>query len=71
MSPSEQYWTFDLSPFVFQVQNINFSWVTTWWGITFFIVVFGGGFFLNWNQIKKYQQQITRKNTRITSKINR
>nr|BFD31485.1 hypothetical protein GTC16762_11030 [Pigmentibacter ruber] len=45
MIPSQSYWTFDLSPFVFQVKNINFNWVTTWWGILSLLIVFGGGYF--------------------------
>ncbi|APJ04391.1 prolipoprotein diacylglyceryl transferase [Silvanigrella aquatica] len=69
MIPSEQYWTFDLSPFVFQVKNLNFSWVTTWWGILSLIVIFGGGFFLIWNQIKKYKYQLEKSNSEKNNSI--
>ena len=53
MTPSQSYWTFDLSPYVFQVKNINFNWVTTWWGILLLLAVFGGGLFFTWTQSKK------------------
>jgi len=57
MTPSQAYWTFDLSPFVFQVKNINFHWVTTWWGAILLLVVFGGGLFLTWNYSNKLKKQ--------------
>ena len=38
------YWTFDLSPFIFEVKNIPFQWVTTWWGALLILLIFGGGF---------------------------
>lgn len=44
MDPAYHYWTFNLSPFLFQVKNLSFDWVTTWWGIVGLIFVFGGGF---------------------------
>ena len=53
MTPSQSYWTVDLSPYVFQVKNINFNWVTTWWGILLLLAVFGGGLFFTWTQSKK------------------
>ena len=40
------YWTFNLSPFIFQVKNINFHYLTTWWGISLCIIFFGGGYLL-------------------------
>lgn len=58
MNPSETYWTFDLSPYVFQVKNINFNWVTTWWGILLLFVVFGGGIFLSWTKNQKLKAEL-------------
>lgn len=56
MIPSQTYWTFDLDPFVFQVKNLNFNWVTTWWGILSLLVVFGGGYLLAHSQLKKLKR---------------
>jgi len=50
MVQSQQNWTFDLSPFIFEVKNIPFSWVTTWWGIISLIVFFAGGYWLSRTQ---------------------
>jgi phosphatidylglycerol:prolipoprotein diacylglycerol transferase len=72
MNPSQTYWTFDLSPFVFQVKNINFSWVTTWWGIILLLVIFGGGLYLSWSKIQKLKAELKHlnqeKNNSITLK---
>jgi prolipoprotein diacylglyceryl transferase len=62
MNPSQTYWTFDLSPFVFQVKNINFNWVTTWWGIILLLVIFGGGFFLSWTKIQRLKTELKQSN---------
>ena len=58
MNPSHPYWVFDLSPFVFQVKNIDFSWVTTWWGILLLVGFFGGGFLFTFTQINKFKEQL-------------
>lgn len=44
MEMQQQYWTFDLSPYVFQIKNIPFQWVSTIWGVSLLVLVFGGGF---------------------------
>ncbi len=46
MLSGHHYWTFNLSPYLFEVKNIPFSWVSTWWGLISLIVFFAGGFFL-------------------------
>lgn len=58
MNPSQTYWTFDLSPYIFQVKNINFNWVTTWWGILLLLVIFGGGLLFSWTKIKKLNAEL-------------
>ncbi len=72
MNQSQTFWTFDLSPFVFQVKNINFNWVTTWWGIILLLVTFGGGLFFNWKKIQKLKSELKQlnqqKNNTITLK---
>jgi phosphatidylglycerol:prolipoprotein diacylglycerol transferase len=42
----DNYWTFDLSPFIFQVKNINFQWLSAWWQISLVCVFFIGSYFL-------------------------
>lgn len=70
MIPSQTYWTFDLDPFVFQVKNLNFNWVTTWWGILSLLVVFGGGYLLAHSQLKKLKRlQSSEQINTITKKI--
>ncbi|WGL60574.1 prolipoprotein diacylglyceryl transferase [Pigmentibacter sp. JX0631] len=68
MIPSQSYWTFDLSPFVFQVKNINFNWVTTWWGILSLLVVFGGGYFFTRLQIQNTKQELKEPNNSYLTK---
>jgi phosphatidylglycerol:prolipoprotein diacylglycerol transferase len=54
MHLSEQYWTFHLSPYVFQVQDINFQWLLgSFWGIFVFFFVLVGGIFFSRFQIQK------------------
>lgn len=67
MIPSQTYWTFDLSPFVFQVKNLNFSWVTTWWGILSLLIVFGGGYLFTKTKLKTLKS--TQENTVTAKKI--
>ena len=69
MNPSQTYWTFDLSPFVFQVKNINFNWVTTWWGIILLLVIFGGGLFLSWTKIQKLKAELKQSNQQQNNSI--
>lgn len=57
MNVKNNYWTFDLSPYIFQVKNIPFQWVTTWWGILLLILVFGGGYLCS----KKFVQNANRR----------
>lgn len=52
------YWTFDFSPYIFQVQNIPFNWVTTWWGITLLVVFFGGGYITSQKTNHKKRESI-------------
>ena len=47
VAPKHNYWTFDLNPFIFQVKNVPFQWLSTWWGVGLCILFFGGGFFLS------------------------
>ncbi len=41
------YWTFDLSPYIFLVKDIPFQWVTSLWGIPLLLLFFVGGWFGN------------------------
>jgi phosphatidylglycerol:prolipoprotein diacylglycerol transferase len=41
------YWTFDLSPFVFEIKNIPFQWVSTLWGIISLALLFLGVFLIS------------------------
>jgi phosphatidylglycerol:prolipoprotein diacylglycerol transferase len=45
MNSVGNYWTYNLSEFVFRVQDLNFTWIPTWYGILSLVAVFGGGFF--------------------------
>ncbi|WP_161597584.1 prolipoprotein diacylglyceryl transferase [Fluviispira multicolorata] len=58
MNPSFQYWRFDLSPYVFQVKNINFNWVTTIWGAALLIIIFAGGFLFTRKKISSTKSLI-------------
>ncbi|WP_222435667.1 prolipoprotein diacylglyceryl transferase [Fluviispira vulneris] len=62
MNPSYQYWRFDLSPYVFQVMNINFNWVTTIWGASLLIIFFGTSLFLTRKKISSTKKLITNSN---------
>lgn len=52
-----QYWTYNLSEFVFQVQNINYTWLPTWYGILSVTLFFGAGFGALWFWNKKLVAQ--------------
>jgi phosphatidylglycerol:prolipoprotein diacylglycerol transferase len=43
---ASKYWVHNLSEYVFEVRNLNFDWVLTWYGILGLVVVIGGGFAL-------------------------
>ncbi|MES2614754.1 MAG: prolipoprotein diacylglyceryl transferase [Bdellovibrionota bacterium] len=51
------YWTFDLSPFIFQVKNIPFQWLTTVLGILFVVVFFVGGYIASQKLLKTPQKR--------------
>lgn len=59
MNSSQSYWTFDLSPFIFQIKQLNFNWVTTWWGILLLLVIFGGGLLFSFIKLKTLNNEIT------------
>lgn len=43
----QHHWTFDLSPFIFEIKNIPFQWVSTVWGMLFLVFTFAALFFLS------------------------
>lgn len=43
---TENYWHHNISPFIFEVKNIPFGWVSTWWGIVLLLALAGGGYWL-------------------------
>lgn len=62
MDTSQHYWVFNLSPYIFEVQNIPFAWVTTWYGILFLLAIFGGGFFLSRTKVFSAKQRLILQN---------
>ncbi len=63
MSSVGNYWTYDLSEFVFRVQNINYDWLPTWYGILGVTIFFTGSFGCLWFLNKKFKA--SQKNTQI------
>jgi phosphatidylglycerol:prolipoprotein diacylglycerol transferase len=57
MNTVGNYWTHNLSEFVFRVQNINYTWLPTWYGILGVAVFFLGGFAGLWFWGKQRQAQ--------------
>lgn len=54
------YWTFDLSPFVFEIKNIPFQWVGTFWGLASLVALLIGVYLISGSRKipLKYQQII-------------
>ncbi|MBX9703278.1 MAG: prolipoprotein diacylglyceryl transferase [Silvanigrellaceae bacterium] len=42
-----EYWTNDLSPFIFQVQELNLQWMSSFWGLLSIVLFLGSGYIIS------------------------